>query len=463
MRLFGIETEYGLSIEGRGAAEQIDDSAAFVEHCPFPAFVGWDYGFESPRQDIRGFQVKDLAYDPVDAEFDTGKTRTMDRDLHANRVLTNGARLYNDHGHPEYATPECSHISDIVAHDLAGERVLLATATAFERSTGQRTRVFKNNTDFHGASYGTHENYLFPRKASPDQLIRDLLPFLVTRIVMFGAGKVGAEAGRACRYQISQRADFFHEVANIETLYRRPIFNTRDEPHADPNKWRRVHVICGDANRMPWATAMKVATTQLALDLISIGEAPRFEICNPPRAAEALSKDEGLQWRLELEGSSWTTAIDVLDGYLSAAERHFLHRDAETDWALAEWRLAQTDAALDPHKLSDRVDWAAKLAMLEEFSQAEGKWDLAHMQSLDMEYHNLDPQESLFTAWIEMGRGQTIIPESRVIEATTTPPQDTRAKQRGDLVTHMREGLETIGWRRAKLKSGEEYEFLIGE
>jgi proteasome accessory factor A len=214
---------------------------------------------------------------------------------------------------------------------------------------------------------------------------------------------------------------------------------------------------------MPWATAMKVATTQLALDLIAIGEAPKFVICNPPRAAEALSKDDAFDWRLELEGSSWTTAIDVLDGYLSAAERHFLNRDAETDWTLAEWRLALTDAAADPHKLSDRVDWAAKLLMLEEFSQAGGKWDLSHMQSLDMEYHNLDPQESLFSAWIEMGRGQTIIPESRVIEATTTPPHDTRAKQRGDLIAHRREDLEAIGWRRAMFKDGDEYEFLIGE
>ncbi|MCW5947531.1 MAG: proteasome accessory factor PafA2 family protein [Fimbriimonadales bacterium] len=461
MRLFGTETEYGLSIEGRGAAEQIDDSAAFVESCPYPAFPGWDYGFESPRQDIRGFQVQELAYDPIDAEFDFGKTRTLDKNLHANRVLTNGARFYNDHGHPEYSTPECSHVADLLAHDLAGERIVLETAMSYEQVTGKRTRIYKNNTDFHGASYGTHENYLFPRDISSDELIRALLPFLITRMILFGAGKVGSESGRACRYQVSQRADFYHETANIETLYRRPIFNTRDEPHADPNKWRRVHVICGDANRMPWSIAMKVATTQLALDLIKVGEAPQFVICNPPRAAEALSKDETFTWRIELEGSSWTTAIDVLDAYLSAAEKLFTKRDAETDWSLAEWRLALTDAANDPRRLSDRVDWAAKLVMLEEFSQAEGEWNIARMQSLDLEYHNIDPSESLFNAWIDMGRGQIIIPFERVTEAMSAPPQDTRAKQRGDLVAQMRDQIESIGWRRAKLKGGGEYEFII--
>lgn len=461
MRLFGIETEYGLSIEGRGAADQIDDAAAFVESCPLPAFVGWDYGFESPRQDLRGFQVQELAYDPVDAQFDENKTRTFDRDLHANRVLTNGARFYNDHGHPEYATPECRHLTDIVAHELAGERIVYRTAIEFSKRLGRRVSVYKNNTDFHGASYGTHENYLFPRSVSTDDLIRGLLPFLITRQILFGSGKVGSEVGRPCRFQISQRADFYHEVANIETLYRRPIFNTRDEPHSDPNQWRRVHVICGDANRMPWATAMKIATTQIALDLIAIGEAPKFTICHPVRTAETISKDETFKWQLELESSSWTTAIDVLEAYLSAAEKLFAHRDAETDWALGEWRLALSDAAADPRRLADRIDWAAKLSMLEEFAKASGDWTQSHMQSLDLEYHNVDPSVSLFQAWIEMGRAQTIIPFERVEQAMVEPPQDTRAKQRGELVSAIADRLATIGWRRAVMKDGSEYEFEL--
>lgn len=461
MRLFGIETEYGLSIEGRGAADQVDDSAAFVESCPFPAFAGWDYGFESPRQDLRGFQVQELSYDPVDAQFDAGRTRTFDRELHANRVLANGARFYNDHCHPEYATPECCHLTDIVAHDLAGERILIQTAIEYSRKIGRRVVVYKNNTDFHGASYGTHENYLFTRSVPTDDLIRGLLPFLVTRQILFGAGKVGSEVGRQCRYQISQRADFYHDVANIETLYRRPIFNTRDEPHCDPNKWRRVHVICGDANRMTWATAMKIATTQLALDLIEIGEAPKFAICHPVRTAEAISKDDTFKWRLELENSSWTTAVDLLDGYLSAAERFFSNRDAETDWILSEWRLALTDAAADPWRLKDRVDWAAKLAMLEEYAKEEGDWNQMQMQAFDLEYHNLDPSESLFQAWLEMGRAQTIIPAERVDEAISKPPQNTRARQRGELVATMNDRIETLGWRRAVMKDGSEYELTI--
>lgn len=458
MRIFGIETEYGLFIEGRGVAQQIDDAASFVSCCRVPGFVGWDYSQESPRNDIRGFQVKSLAFDPIDATFDQGRTRTFDQDTRNDRVLINGARLYNDHGHPEYATPECDRILDILAHDLAGEKTILATAVAFSEKTGFRTSVYKNNTDFHGASYGTHENYSLPRLVEPDVLIRGLLPFLICRQILFGAGKVGNESGRPCKFQLSQRADFMHEVANIETLYRRPIFNTRDEPHADGERWQRVHVICGDANRMQWATAMKIGTTRLVLDVIENGNAPNWKFNDPVRTFEDISKDASLLWKISLQGDSWTTAPEVLHDYLSNCQKQFSGLSQETDWVLSEWQTALEDLSKDVNHLSDRCDWVAKLKMLEQFAEAEGEWVNETMQSIDLEYGNLNPDVSMFNALEQQGLVRQIIPETRVLDAITMPPP-TRAAQRGESVRLRLDDIQSIGWRRVVFRDGTIQEF----
>ncbi|MCH8273557.1 MAG: proteasome accessory factor PafA2 family protein [Armatimonadetes bacterium] len=448
MRLFGIETEYGLAVEGRSAREQMEDAAALVASCPAEAFAGWDYAFESPRADIRGFEVERLTRDPADAKWDEGRPSGYEHELRSDRVLTNGARFYNDHGHPEYATPECARIADLVAHDLAGERIALAAARAYQDKIGRKVRLYKNNTDFHGASYGTHESYLVQRDTGCEELISGLLPLFVARPILTGGGKVGSEVGRSCRYQLSQRAEFFHETASVETLYRRPVFNTRDEPHADPKRWMRLHVICGDANRMPWAIAMKAAMVRLALDLIEMGEAPVWRVGNPARALAHVSKDPDMKWRIELDGGSWTTAPEVLESYLAASERLLRGRDAETDWAIGEWRVAMLDLAADPMRLKDRCDWAAKLAMLEEYADSAGGWKNEQMQALDLEYHNLDPDEGLFSALQGMGRVQTVVEEDRILDAMTVPPGETRARLRGDAVARFCDRIETIGWRR---------------
>jgi proteasome accessory factor A len=452
MRLVGIETEYGLVVEGRSPHTQFADSAALVAHCQENAFEGWDYAFESPRADLRGFVAEKLSVDPVDAAFDEAGARDADR---ADRVLTNGARFYNDHGHPEYATPECARILDLVAHDRAGEIVVLRAARALEKSSGRKVTVYKNNTDFHGASYGTHENYLIPRRVGFEALAKGILPLLIVRQILFGAGKVGSEVGRSPRFQLSQRADFLSEVAGVDTLYRRPIFNTRDEPHADPEKWTRLHVICGDANRIEWATGMKAGVFDLALRLVEMGEAPSWMICNPVKAFENISKDERFEWKLELENGHWTTGIEILDSYLSAAEHFLRGSDAATDWVLAQWRLAVEDLRIDPMRLANRSDWAAKLAMLEKFAEDAGRWDSGTMQSLDLEYHNIDPEESLFAALDEGGEVVSLVDPARIEDSTIAPPADTRAKQRGDLVSSERDKIVTIGWRRALLREGD--------
>ncbi|RYG26795.1 peptidase, partial [bacterium] len=226
--LCGLDTEYGLLVEGRGAEDQIDDATAFVRATPDGRFVGWDYRGENPRADLRGFRLESLAFDPVDAQFDAGRTRAAPHEIRADRVLANGARFYNDHGHPEYATPECRSIFELARQDRAGEEFMLRAAQAYAAESDREIRVYKNNTDFHGASYGTHESYLVPRSLGFETLFAACVPMLVARQVLVGAGKVGSETGTWVDYQLSQRADFFVEPANAETLYRRPVFNTRD-------------------------------------------------------------------------------------------------------------------------------------------------------------------------------------------------------------------------------------------
>ncbi len=325
-------------------------------------------------------------------------------------------------------------------------------------------RVYKNNTDYHGASYGSHESYLVRRGVGFDRLLKGLLPLLIARPILTGSGKVGSEAGLPCRFQLSQRADYFREVANVETLYRRPIFNTRDEPHADPEQWMRLHVICGDANRMPWAIAMKAGMMRIALQLIEIGEAPTWNICSPVSTAEKLSKDQSGEWNIELEDGRWTNGYQMLDSYLAAGERTFKGQDAEMDWCLAEWRLAMDDLQSDPMRLSDRVDWAAKKRLFEVYARELGSWDAATMQSLELEYHNVDPEESLFAALDQSGDVRKIVPESRILDAQNFAPQDTRARLRGELIRRYADRIATVGWRRCVLRFGDEdrvFEFPI--
>lgn len=461
MALYGIETEYGLAVEGSSPGDQLEHAARLITHCQVKAHHAWDYAFESPRADLRGFVAKELAADPADAQFDVGRRELSDRELRADRILSNGARLYNDHGHPEYATPECSRLLDLAAHDKAGERIVYQCAKAYETQIGRKVFVYKNNTDFHGASYGAHENYLVSREVPFENLLRGLLPLLVCRQLLTGAGKVGSEIGRPVRFQLSQRADFFSELASVDTLYRRPLFNTRDEPHADPNKWLRLHVICGDANRMQWSTMLKVGMMQIALELVAIGEFPQWRLCNPVRAFEVLSKDERMEWRLELDNGNWTTAIEVLDSYLSSAEKLLADKDAETDWLLKAWRIAIEDLRKDPFTLCGRVDWVAKLSMLNDFAEAEGKWDASTMQALDLQYHSLDPQESLFDALEQMQRAAAPVPEMRILDAMAAPPQTTRAALRGKLVSDFGEQVKALGWRRCIFKDETATEFPV--
>lgn len=452
--LAGVETEYGLLVEGRGAEDQIDDAMALVRGYPGQCHVGWDYRYESPRSDLRGFRLERLAVDPVDARYDSGRRFGEAHEVRSDRVLPNGARFYNDHGHPEYATPECRSIHELARHDRAGQMVVQRAATAFASETKLEARVYKNNTDFHGASYGTHEGYLVPREVGFERLFRDLMPLFVTRQILVGAGKVGAESGGKALYQLSQRADFFSEPANAETLYRRPIFNTRDEPHGDPAKWIRLHVICGDANMISNATARKVGLVKLALHLSEAGQAPLWKIADPVRAFQGISRDETYRFPVELEGRSHTNGYEILESYFAAAEAT-LELDDEMKWTISSSRELLEALRCDQMDTVRReVDWAAKRHVLDQVMQEEGTdWRDPALRSYDLEYHNVDPEEGLHAALLQMGE---VAPEpvtADLLAALEGVDEPTRARARGLAVRKFNAELMGVCWRTLTFRS----------
>src|SRR5215472_1214692 len=267
LRVMGTETEYGIAVPGQPGANAMVTSSQIVNAYQAATAARarrarWDFEEENPLRDARGF---DLTREAADS------SQLTDEDLGlANVILTNGARLYVDHAHPEYSTPECTNPLAAVIWDKAGERVMAEAALKAATVPGASPiQLYKNNTDNKGASYGCHENYLMRRATPFADIVRNLTPFFVSRQVVCGAGRVGQGAdGRNEGFQISQRADFFEVEVGLETTLKRPIINTRDEPHADPEKYRRLHVIIGDANMSEVSTYLKVGTTALVLAMI---------------------------------------------------------------------------------------------------------------------------------------------------------------------------------------------------
>ncbi len=450
--LAGVETEYGLSVAGRGAADQVEDAQALVRSYPGERLSLWDYKHESPRNDLRGFKLDHLAVDPVDGEFDRGRVHGPAHEVRSDQILPNGARFYNDHGHPEYSTPEAWSLRELALHDLAGQQVVLAAARAYAQKEDLEVRVYKNNTDHHGASYGTHESYLVPREIGFDRLFAAVTPVLVARQILTGAGKVGAETGAACAYQISQRADFFVEPANAETLYRRPIFNTRDEPHADPARWIRLHMISCDANRMASNTARRVGLVKLALALEEIGEAPPWKLKDPVSSFKEVSRDEAYRFEIPLASGSWTTAYEILESIFSASER-FLDLDPELVEMIAECRLLMELLATDFPRFSRSVDWAAKRRMLETFLGELGTdWRDPALLSYDLEYHNIDPDEGLFDALVLMGEVDPNPEPAEWQPRLARVYEPTRAWARGLAASRFGDHLVAACWRSLTFK-----------
>jgi proteasome accessory factor PafA2 len=455
-RVFGLETEYGITLSGAETVDVVAESIELVRrYTENGALMKWDYELEDPHLDARGFRARELLQDTDEsAYYEIDKRRPLSfEEIKSDLVLSNGARFYNDHAHPEYSTPECTTLRQIVAQDKAGERILAECARRRNQKlpSGFEVRLYKNNTDFAGHSYGCHDNYLMRRDVAWDRIVSGMLPFLITRQIFAGAGKMGIEAesaqGEPGVYQISQRADFFSVVVSIDTMNRRPLINTRDEPHVDASRYRRFHVILGDSNMSEWATAMKVGTTALMLDLIERGEAPQLEIAQPVDANKSISRDQTYDWIIELKDGRKISAIDVQRIYLRAASK--LNNDASEDqqWILREWENVLNDLERDVMSTRDRIDWAAKKFLLDALQKEEKlSWSDPWLQSIDLEYHNLDLDQGLYYELLRKGLMRRVTNEEEIKTSIFNPPETTRAFFRGRAVARFNDEISSIQW-----------------
>ncbi|HJR77266.1 MAG TPA: proteasome accessory factor PafA2 family protein [Nitrospiraceae bacterium] len=463
MSLFGLETEYGITRRDLDAVDPVVESMELVRaHLTASFERRWDYGGEDPHEDARGFRVSGLQQDKEEeqfAEVDAHRPFSF-HEMKSDLVLPNGARFYNDHTHPEYSTPECRTLRDLVAHDRAGERLLCRAARRRNEALGGAyVQLYKNNTDFHGHSYGCHDNYLVPRSVPFEALASGLLPFLVTRQVFAGAGKLGVEAQETGLqrglYQLSQRADFMESRMSVDTMHNRPILNTRDEPHADRRRYRRLHLIIGDANLCEYATALKVGTTRLVLDLIALGQAPAVELENPVAAVKAISRDPSLKTPVRLADGRTISALDIQWLYWEAAGQRLGPLSGETEWIVREWADVLRLLDEDRSQLIGRLDWVTKRWLLETFVEAEQiGWDDPWLTSLDLEYHNLDPSRGLFLGLEADGRTRRITTDEDIDHAMTAGPSDTRGGIRGLCVRRFSEHIKSVQWERVTFNGG---------
>jgi len=455
----GTEVEYGVSVPGQPSANAMLLSAQVVNAYANTLPAGrarratWDFEEESPLRDARGFDLGGsgaggaIAQEFIDAEEDTGM---------ANVILPNGARLYVDHAHPEYSGPEVTNPLDAVRWDKAGELVMLESVRRIAAMPGIEAKVnlYKNNTDNKGASYGAHENYLCRRDTPFASLVRHLVPFFVTRQVMCGAGRVGrGQDGRETGFQISQRADFFEVEVGLETTLKRPIVNTRDEPHADADRYRRLHVIIGDANMSEISTYLKVGTTALVLDMIEAGVLPDdLSIEAPVRELHDVSHDPGLTHAITLADGRTITALDLQGEYLDRARKFVDDRmgadaDDQTRDVLARWESVLTRLGEDAMQLASELDWVAKLRLLHGYRDRDGlDWDSPRLQLVDLQYSDVRPEKGLYNRLVSRGAITTLLDPATIAAAVDTPPEDTRAYFRGQCLKRYGQAVAAASW-----------------
>ncbi len=451
---FGIETEYGIARDGAEELDVVAESIALVRSAAEPGVrMRWDYGSEDPHADARGFHVEELRQDTDEAGyFEQDAHRELSfAEIKSDLALGNGARFYNDHAHPEYCTPECSTLDELVAHDRAGERIVMHCAERLSEQRGATVRLYKNNTDFRGHSYGCHENYLLPRALPWEKLAQGIQAFLVTRQIFAGAGKFAIEAEDkflSPHFQIAQRSDFFSELQSVDTMQRRPLINTRDEPHANPQDWRRFHVIIGDANMSPFATRLKVGTTALVLEaLVRDPQRAWLQLADPLRALMAISRDPEFKWELKLQGRRHSSALAVQREYLAAVKQLCDVSAPEKAALVADWETVLTDLETDFMCCRNRLDWVAKLALVREFQAAQNiADDDPWLQALDLEYHRLDFGEGLYFGLEQSGAMLGVPDEAVVQRAVFEPPSTTRAYVRGKCIQKFADAVENAQW-----------------
>ncbi|WP_376720711.1 depupylase/deamidase Dop [Nocardiopsis alba] len=451
-RIMGIETEYGISVPGNPGANAMVTSTQVVNaylaaSAARARRARWDFEEENPLRDARGF---DLAREMADP------TQLTDEDLGlANVILTNGARLYVDHAHPEYSAPEVTNPLDAVLWDKAGERVMADAAARAAATPGvEPIQLYKNNTDNKGASYGCHENYLMNRSTPFGDIVRHLMPFFVSRQVVCGAGKVGLGTdGQGGGFQLSQRADFFEVEVGLETTLKRPIINTRDEPHADPERYRRLHVIIGDANMSEISTYLKLGTTSLVLSMIEDGFLDAdLSLETPVGDLREISHDPGLTHRVRLRDGRRMTALELQGEYLDQARKYVEDRfgtdvDPDTADVLDRWESVLARLASDPMDLAEELDWVAKLKVLEGYRSRDGlEWTHPRLQMVDLQYSDVRQDKGVYNRLAARGKVRRLVEESEVLRAVTEPPEDTRAYFRGRCLAKYPDEVAAASW-----------------
>jgi proteasome accessory factor A len=444
-KVCGIETEFGIVLRGAADANPMAASSLLINAyvASLQRKVGWDFEDETPGNDARGYRAVGASAPEVETHL-------------VNAVLTNGARYYVDHAHPELSTPECSDAREVVVWDKAAERIVVESMRAADAilPAGQELVVYKNNSDGKGNSYGCHENYLVARSVPFQRIVAGIVPFFVTRQIFAGAGKVGSElpgvSAAEVPFQLSQRADFFEEEVGLETTLKRPIVNTRDEPHCDAQKYRRLHVILGDANCSEIATFLKVGTTALVLAMIEDDELGRdLALAAPVAALRRVSCDLELSTHLELAGGGTISALDLQWEYLTWANKYADSRGLEAVGVdvgaevLRRWEAVLTALETDPMALATTLDWVAKYKMLSAYRERDDlTWDSPRLAAMDLQYHDLRPERSLFA---RLGM-QRLTTDEEVASATTEPPTTTRAWFRGKCLQRWASQIVAANW-----------------
>jgi proteasome accessory factor A len=449
----GIETEYGITVPGHPNMNAMVLSTHVVNaYASERGLTGqrrtrWDYQEESPLRDARGFDLSRAEADP---------TQLTDDDIGlANVILVNGARLYVDHAHPEYSSPEVTSPRQAVVYDRVGQ-VVMARAARLASSIPAvgNVQLYKNNTDNKGASYGTHENYLMSRRTPFADIVRHLTPFFVSRPVFAGAGRVGlGQDGKQHGYQLSSRADFFEVEVGLETTLKRPIINTRDEPHADPEFHRRLHVIIGDANLSEVATYLKLGTTSLVLAMLEAGWlADDLMPINPVTALHQISHDPSLGTTVDLRDGRSLTGVQLQREYADQAVKfvdstYGSDTDEETADILLRWQYTLDALERDPMELSDQVDWVAKLRLLEGYRRRDGlSWNDARLELVDVQYSDVRPEKGLAARLEAKGQLQRLTTDAEVAHALEHPPSDTRAYFRGECIRRYGDHVAAASW-----------------
>ncbi|MGO4385377.1 depupylase/deamidase Dop [Specibacter sp. RAF43] len=470
----GAETEYGIHAPGATTFNATWLSTQVVHAYSLEtghrAAAGgetrWDYTDEDPLADARGWvvprgnahpsQLTDVPPELTAAQIalEGGEVREASGPPMMNMVLGNGARLYVDHAHPEYSSPEVTNPLDAVRWDAAGDVVALAAVRRLAATPGvPAVNLYKNNTDNKSVSYGSHENYLVPRQVPFNDIIRHLTPFFVTRQLICGAGRVGlGQDGSGHGFQISQRADFFETEVGLETTVRRPIINTRDEPHAVADKYRRLHVIIGDANLSQVSNYLKFGTTALVLDMIEHGTAPAPVFADPVQSLHEVSHDWALEQKYLLADGRRVSALDVQWMYFEAARDHAAANgsahpdsgDGHTAAVLARWEAVLTGLGADVNSVAAQVEWVAKLGLLQQYRRRDAMaWDDARLGLIDLQWADIRPEKGLYHRLLERGRMERLLSDDAIAAAALEPPRDTRAYFRGQCI--QRYGANVVG------------------